>query len=172
MSGNQSSIAIREATLNDADAICRVHIASVRVLCALDYTPAQIEAWVGRNVPENYRKAMQYKGETMFVAEIQGAIAGFSSLHRREVCAIYVHPACTRRGVGTRLLNAVEQAAIARGIHTLRLDASVTAIPFYTAQGYAVVERSRHTFWDGTAVPCAKMKKQLSSDGAASARFL
>src|SRR5687767_13662100 len=59
---------IRRATLDDAEALCDLHIRSIRVLCAADYTPQQIEAWAGRKKPELYRQAMTDGGETMFVA--------------------------------------------------------------------------------------------------------
>ncbi|MBF2004206.1 MAG: hypothetical protein IGS49_01680 [Chlorogloeopsis fritschii C42_A2020_084] len=52
-------IKIRPATLEDAAAICHVHLTSVRVLCARDYTPKEIEAWIGDRSLENYRYTMQ-----------------------------------------------------------------------------------------------------------------
>lgn len=52
----QKEIYIRQAKLEDAKGICQVHIASVRQLCARDYTLEQIEAWVGKLNPENHRK--------------------------------------------------------------------------------------------------------------------
>ena len=45
---------VRFATPADAEAICRVHVASIRESCAGDYTPQQIEAWAGPKRPEDY----------------------------------------------------------------------------------------------------------------------
>ena len=42
----------------DAEAVCDVHIASIRILCAKDYTYDKIEAWVSNCTPENYRSAI------------------------------------------------------------------------------------------------------------------
>src|SRR5687768_12579402 len=53
---------IRRATPDDADAITPVHVASIRTLCAKDYTPEQIEAWAGWKSPEKYRAAMAAGG--------------------------------------------------------------------------------------------------------------
>ena len=39
---------IRRATVDDAEAICDLHVRSIRGLCAADYTPPQIEAWASR----------------------------------------------------------------------------------------------------------------------------
>jgi hypothetical protein len=46
-------IKIRPATLEDAVAIYHVHLTSVRVLCARDYKPKEIEAWIGDRSLEN-----------------------------------------------------------------------------------------------------------------------
>ena len=49
-------IEVRLATPADAEEIHRVHLASVRTLCARDYTPEQIQAWAGFRHPDNYRR--------------------------------------------------------------------------------------------------------------------
>src|SRR4051812_13209793 len=103
---------IRLATPDDADALCDLHIRSIRVLCAADYTPEQIEAWCRPKAPEKYRLAMTEGGETMFVAVDEvGSLAGFSSFKGDELYAIYVAPDSVRRGIGRRLLETVESAA-------------------------------------------------------------
>jgi len=158
----QKNIKVRKARLEDAEAICHVHCGSVRTLCTNDYTPEQIEAWVGRSEPENFRKALVERGETVFVAEIEGVIAGFSSLFKDEIYAVYIHPEYTRQGVGTRLLNAVEKEAIFQQIKKLKLVSSITAKPFYQANGYQVVEHSFHTLPSGIQIPCVYMEKSLN----------
>ncbi|MBE9193680.1 GNAT family N-acetyltransferase [Gloeocapsopsis crepidinum LEGE 06123] len=158
----QKNITVRKAKLEDAEAICNVHRVSVRTLCTKDYTPKQIEAWVGKSEPDNFRKALVERGETIFVAEIEELIAGFSSLFKDEIYAVYVHPEYTRRGVGTRLLNAVEKEAIFQPIKKLKLVSSTTAQPFYQANGYQVVEHSFHTLPSGIQIPCVYMEKSLN----------
>ncbi|AFZ31129.1 GCN5-related N-acetyltransferase [Gloeocapsa sp. PCC 7428] len=159
---SQQNIKVRKAKLEDAEAICHVHRVSVRTLCIKDYTPEQIEAWVGSSEPENFRKAMVERGETIFVAEIEELIAGFSSLFKDEIYAVYVHPEYTRRGVGTRLLKAVEKEAIFQQNKKLKLVSSTTAEPFYQANGYQVVEHSFHTLRSGIQIPCVYMEKALN----------
>jgi hypothetical protein len=78
----QKYIKVRKAKLEDTEAISHVHRVSVRTLFTKNYTPEQIEAWVGSSHPDNFRKALIERGETVFVAEIEGAIAGFSSLFK------------------------------------------------------------------------------------------
>lgn len=158
-------ISVRKAQLQDVEQICRVHIASVRGLCANDYTPRQIEAWVGKLTPKRHLEAMEETGEIMFVAEKEKAIIGFSSVFENELCAVYVHPNYARQGVGTMLLNAVETEAISQKIEKLEFSASINAKPFYQRHGYKVIDRSFHTLRSGVRIPCFLMEKCLISSG-------
>ncbi|PPS44345.1 GNAT family N-acetyltransferase [Chroococcidiopsis sp. TS-821] len=124
----QKNIKVRKARLEGAEAICHVHCGSVRTLCTKNYTSEQTEAWISRSEPENFRKALLERGEIVFVAEIEGAIAGFSSLFKNEIYAVYVHPEYTRRG-----LNAVEKEAIFQHIK-IKLVSSTTANFFLSSK--------------------------------------
>lgn len=156
---------MRTAKPEDAEAICHIHVTSVRELCASDYTLEQIEAWVGNLDPEKRCRSMAQntESEILFVAENnQGVIVGFSSLGQHgEVNAVYVHPQYTRQGVGRVLLDAVESEAIARHVEKLKLSASTNAQPFYQSCGYQIIEHSFHTLRSGVQIPCVKMEKFL-----------
>jgi len=154
-------ISTRRAKLGDAEQICQVHIASVRELCKSDYTPEQIEAWVGTLKPERHRQAIENQNKIIFVAEIDGTIAGFSELFESEVNAVYVHPSYVRKGVGKLLLNVIEKEAIAHHINPLQLSSSTNAKPFYQACGYQVIEYSFHILRSGLKIPCVRMKKLI-----------
>lgn len=154
-------ITVRKAREEDADSICHVHRVSVQTLCVKNYTPEQIEAWIGNSEPENFRKAMVERGEIV-VAEIEDAIAGFASLFKNEIYAVYVHPEYTRQGVGTQLLNAVEKVAIFQHIKKLKLVSSTTAKCFYQVNSYQVVEHLVHTLHSCIKIPCIYMEKALN----------
>lgn len=164
-------ISIRRAKPEDSEAICRIHIASVRELCADYYTLEQIEAWIGKSASENVRKAILERGEIIFVAEIKKTIVGFASLFEQEVRAVYVHPSYARQGIGTLLLNAVEREAVAKQVEKLEVVASTNAKSFYLAQGYKVIEQLFHTLVSGVQIPCIYMEKYLSQTGDANNNF-
>ena len=155
-----SSVLIRRATPEDADAITPVHVASIRTLCAKDYTPEQIDAWAGWKSPEQYRAAMA-AGELFFVAEADGRVGGFSVLLDDEVKAVYVHPDSVGRGVGRALLAAVESEARSRGVTHLRLTSTLTAVRFYETCGYAKGDPREHPVTGGVMLPCVHFTKQL-----------
>jgi ribosomal protein S18 acetylase RimI-like enzyme len=69
-----------------------------------------------------------------------GLVAKQNGRHRAEVQKLMVHSQYRRRGVGQALLDALENAAAARGVTLLVLDTVVgsDAEPFYRQAGYAL----------------------------------
>lgn len=159
----EKEIVIRQATGRDALRIRNVHLASIKGLCAREYTPPQIEAWAAPRSPEAYRKGMA-NGEIMFVAVSGLRIVGFSCFLGSEINAVYVHPRYVRRGIGSSLLCAIETEARAQRLVTLSLHASLTALPFYLSHGYQNLCQSEHTVRNGIKIPCIVMSKKLETD--------
>ncbi|MCB9749431.1 MAG: GNAT family N-acetyltransferase [Myxococcales bacterium] len=154
-------IVIRRASADDAPGIAAVHVASIRGLASVSYTPAQIDAWTQGKTPDRYRQALA-GGEVMFAAARGREIVGFSAWQGDEVRAVYVAPAWARRGVGRQLLAAVERDALARGVRALRLSASLNAAPFYAARGYVERRRCSHALRSGDVLECVEMHKRLA----------
>lgn len=151
---------IRRASPADADAITPVHVASIRTLCAKDYTQEQIDAWAGWKSPEKYRAAMA-AGEVFFVAEIDGVVVGFSVLFGDEVKAVYVHPDYVGRGIGRRLLEALEAEARSRGVAELKLTSTLTSVRFYESCGYVKGDLHQHPVTGGVTLPCVHFTRRL-----------
>ena len=74
------------------------------------------------------------------VALYQGQIAGFANLVAGEAYfdRLYVHHAFQRKGIGSLLAEELEQQARRQGLSGLRVDASRTALGFFTHRGYMV----------------------------------
>lgn len=159
--GAPEPVRIRAAVPDDAAAICQIHKASVCTLCAPAYSPEEIEAWVGRTSPDDYRRILAAGSETLFVAERGRDVVGFSGLHGDEVSAVFVDPE-RGRGAGPPLLAAVEETARAKGIRRLHLASTLTAFPFYLAHGYQ--EQGRGSMIrSGLALLVVEMTKILLS---------
>jgi putative acetyltransferase len=158
---------IRQATLCDAEAICAVHVASIRGLCAADYTAQQIDGWAGAKHPERYRRAMA-EGERMFVAEVPSGeagnvVVGLAGVHGNEVRAVYVHPDHVGRGVGGALLGALEEQARSDGFETLVLHSTLNARAFYLKHAYRDEGETVFELRPGLHLPCVKMTKALAT---------
>ncbi len=78
-----------------------------------------------------------------------------------RVRAMFVHGEWTRRGLGTRILEACEEAARRDGFGTLALMATLPGIPLYERFGFRVLARRPITLPDGVELPCAEMEKRL-----------
>lgn len=154
------AIIIRRATTNDAAAIASVHMASIRGLAATHYSAAQIASWSAGKHPHVYERA-RADGEVMFVALVDSTLVGFGGRFGDEIRAVYVAPNHTRRGIGRRLLLALETDGRAHGETALRLDASLNAVAFYAAQGYREHEHAVHPLRAGGELQCVRMVKTL-----------
>ena len=152
---------VRRATLDDADAICDVHVRSIRELCAKDYTPQQIESWTRYKSPENYRRGMTERGEVLFVAEVAGKTVGFSSLENDEITSVYIAPEGVGKGAGRALVDAAESLARDQGVGTVKLRSTLTSIEFYLHMGYTRDEDTIFKLRDGVGLECVWMHKDL-----------
>jgi GNAT superfamily N-acetyltransferase len=84
--------------------------------------------------------------ETVFVAEVEGAPAGYVALERAEAAVridqLFVSPEHEAQGVGTRLLEHAEGYAITQGARTLQVvveRGNQRAEAFYRGRGFVPV---------------------------------
>jgi putative acetyltransferase len=155
----QPLVGIRRAEPADAEAIWATHRAAVLGLTAPEYTPDQIAAWLDVT-PDDFRAAMQERGEVFFVAEASGEVVGFAAVRGDEARSVYVRPDAVRRGIGTRLLDAVEREVRASGGAFVGCEASLNAVPFYLANGYVELGAHARTV-RGLELPSVRMSKDL-----------
>jgi GNAT superfamily N-acetyltransferase len=78
-----------------------------------------------------------------------------------RVRAMFVRADWTRRGLGTRILEACQAAAKAEGFRTLALVATLPGLPLYEHFGFVVTERVEVRMPDGTAIACAAMERPV-----------
>ena len=155
-------VTIRRAREKDAEAVGRVHRNAIRGLARGHYTDEQIEAWSGPRPQAHFGDVI--RGKEFYVAEEGGEVVGFGSLNvgAGEVDAVYVAPAAAGRGVGMKLLRAVEGRAREAGLKRLRVEASLNAVGFYERAGYELQGTGAHRLWNGIELPCAHMSKELA----------
>ena len=80
-----------------------------------------------------------------------------------KIRAFFVHPDWTRRGIGSRILEVCEQAAIAAGFSSLEMGATLTGVPLYRAHGYAELQKVDVPLPEGVSLPIVVMRKSLTS---------
>jgi GNAT superfamily N-acetyltransferase len=178
---------LRLARFEDIPALDILIPLSVRAL-QTDYTEAQREAAIG-SVFGVDRQLIE--DQTYFVAETAEheiiACGGWSkretkcgSSHgRREpdslidprtdparIRAFFVHPTWARRGIGTAILKASEQALQAAGFARAEISATLTGEPLYVSAGYKVTERFALPLANGRPLPCVRLSKKFPAPNA------
>ncbi len=78
-----------------------------------------------------------------------------------KIRAFFVHPAWARRGVGSRILEVCEAAAVAEGFRRLEMGATLTGVPLYLARGYVEEEHREVPLRPGLSLPIVRMVKQF-----------
>jgi N-acetylglutamate synthase-like GNAT family acetyltransferase len=134
-----TEIEIRRATAGDAEAVYEIVLRALRETNARDYPASVIDRLVLR-LPEGV--ASKLEEWHAYVAVVDGRIVGTGSLNGKTVRAVFVHPDYQARGIGTKLMDAVENAANVQSINTLSVQSSITAQPLYAKRGFRVVRQA------------------------------
>ncbi len=174
---------LRLATMRDAPVIDALMKASIRELFPAFYTAAQTassEVHIGHVDP-----MLIDDGTYLVLTGEDGGIVACGGWSRRDklfsgeasqegrarlldpateparVRAMFVRADWTRRGLGTRILEACEAAARAEGFRRLALMATLPGLQLYQRYGFAVTEEVTLTLPDGVRLPCAAMEMPL-----------
>lgn len=121
---------------------------------------AQLDAWAPA-VIDRGRWAQRLSASYALVAEEAGRVAGFASL-LEDGCVdmFYVSADHQSRGVGARLLSALEAEAKRNGLTRLYSDVSLTARRFFLRSNF-VIQREYDKTLDSLVFRNAIMTKEL-----------
>jgi putative acetyltransferase len=149
---------IRRYEAADLDAVIGVFLQSIREIASHDYHAGQIDAWAQADRAVWSRRRLD---RPTWVAVIDATVAGFTDLESNgHIDMLFVHPEYQRKGVAAALLGEVERAARHQRLATLDTDASITARPFFEAQGFQVV-RQQSAALRGQRLNNFRMEKRL-----------
>jgi GNAT superfamily N-acetyltransferase len=174
------NLKIRPAVAADIPALTEVIGASVRVVQARDYTESQRESALA----SVYGVDTQLIADgTYFAAEVEGIIVACGGWSKRKtlfgadhcagredslldpakeaakIRAFFVHPAWVRKGIGTKVLEACESAAIAAGFRRFEMGATLTGVALYQVRGYRAVENIEVPLANGESLAIVRMEK-------------
>lgn len=178
-------IVLRLAEVSDVPTLSKLIDSSVRGLQQDDYTPAQIDSAL-RTV---YGVDSQLISDgTYYVAEAlqeppvivgcggwskRKTLYGGDQFHGREdgyldpatdaakIRAFFIHPEWVRLGIGSRILEACENAAIAGGFRRLEMGSTLTGVALYSAKGYIGAGEMEVPLENGLTLPILRMTKTV-----------
>ncbi len=76
-----------------------------------------------------------------------------------KIRAFFIHPDWARRGIGSKILEACENAALAAGFHRFEMGATLTGVPLYEARGYNATDSVDISLGNGEILKVVKMEK-------------
>ena len=177
------SFRLRVATAEDVTGIRALINASVRGLQAGDYSAAQIEGALATVFTID---SQLIEDGTYFVALAEdGELAGCGGWSKRKtlyggdhqvekiapelldpavdaakIRAIFVHPKFARRGLGSLILAAAEEAAVAAGFARFEMGSTLTGVALYSLKGYREVDRVAVPVGGGEEIEVVRMVKE------------
>ena len=132
---------IRRFASGDAQAVSDVIITTLRISNTRDYPPDMMEELILHMQPEDILKRASWTH--FYVAEDAGGIIGcgaigpyWDSADASCLFSIFVHPGHQGRGVGRRIIEALERDPFFLRAWRTEVPASVTGVPFYMKMGY------------------------------------
>ena len=176
---------IRIATPADRETIQQLIAISARDLSREYYSEEQVSAALKSVYGVD---SMLIEDATYFVAEADDIIIGCGGWSKRKtlyggdqwtdreaaildpehdaakIRAFFVHPAWTRRGIGSMILEASERAAVAAGFTHFEMGATLTGVPLYRAHGYIPMENLQVLLGNGEVLPIVRMEKRVPFD--------
>lgn len=132
---------IRLASPDEANALWRIRNLAIRYGCKDVYGASTIGAWTPDAMPAGFPRTIA--DNPFYVIDASGGripvATGFLDLKQQSVEAIFTLPDFMGRGLAGRILQAIKDEALKRGIRRLTLDSTPNACTFYQRHGFRVV---------------------------------
>ncbi|WGV23175.1 GNAT family N-acetyltransferase [Halotia branconii] len=129
--------------ISDTTAIMKLFYDTIHEINIRDYTKEQVDAWAPANMnTEAWINSL--KSKFTYVAEEGEHIVGFGELEANgHIDRFYCHKNFQGKGVGTKILEAIELKARCLGIKKLFTEASITAKPFFLSKKFIVIKEQK-----------------------------
>lgn len=137
-----NGIKIRKYVSGDIDKIYKLFYDTVHTVNALDYTPAELDAWAD-GAPDKAKWDKEFTEREALVAEYGGKLAGFADMDSSGYLdRMYVAADSVGKGIGRALLETLEAR---HPLPVYTTYASITATPFFLKAGYVIIRENTVT---------------------------
>jgi len=127
---------IRTYRPSDIEQISLLYFNTIRCVNARDYTEQQLRAWAP-GVPDNSFWSNRFADRAVFVAELYDKVIGFVEFEKTgHIDCFYVHHEFIHQGVGSQLMQKIENESRQHNIRRLSAEVSLTARGFFQSKGF------------------------------------
>jgi putative acetyltransferase len=162
-SNHPAGIIVRRGERSDIAALTRVFYRAVREGAGPEYSTEQRAAWAPAP-PEVEAWDKRLTPQTVFVAELEGAVIGFMSVRPDGYIDLaFVDPEHIGHGVAQILYGRLESHAREQGMERLFSDASARARTLFERQGWTV-EAAQKPVVRGVEMHNYRMSKSLAAE--------
>ncbi|RXJ54141.1 GNAT family N-acetyltransferase [Candidatus Marinarcus aquaticus] len=115
---------------------------TIHKTCNKDYAKEQLKAWANLHIDyEVWEKRLNTTKP--YLAIFDEKLVGFAEFYEDNIDCFYVHHEYQGCGVGKMLINNIFKEAKQNEQTLLRVDASITAKPFFEKFGFVEVKKNR-----------------------------
>jgi N-acetylglutamate synthase-like GNAT family acetyltransferase len=129
-----ADVVLREFTQQDLPAVKRLIDRTIDISYAVAY-PAEALAFF-KDYHSTDHILSSAASDCIVVVELGGKIVGTGTLTGTTIGRVFVDPLHQGKGWGKLIMHSLEEKALAAGVRTVDLSASLVAKPFYDALGY------------------------------------
>ncbi len=131
---------IRKFTKLDSVPLAKLFYGTIHTVNRSDYAPNQLKAWAPEERDmSDWEKSFENKW--VFVACDEFVIAGFGELEPDgHIDRFYISKDFIALGVGRKIYDELEDAALNLGLDKLFVEASITARPFFEKMGFVLLK--------------------------------
>lgn len=134
------SLIIRKFHENDAENASLLIRKTLKEINSIDYPSEFIDYLCELYSPERLKNLS--KKRLFMVAEEDKKIFGTITLENTYLGVLFIHPEKLNKGIGTLLMNEIEQIARDNNIKKIKLNSSITAKTFYLKLGYKLIQKN------------------------------
>ena len=152
---------LRIALPGELEALWTLRTRCVRELCSSHYPASVVVPWSASPPPPGFLRLLAAGACLLAVDAVTGELLGYGAVDvdNAEIDALFVAPESSGRGVGLRLLRALEQRVPAGT--ELKLSAALNAEGFYRRAGYRSVRREIYPHPSGIELDSVLMNRRV-----------
>lgn len=148
----------RKAKFSDAKKLSKLRRGTFGMVKGEEYSKELVSLLKKRNSSKEIKRKM--KDYEMFCLLEKNKIIGTISLDNHEIKGVYVRRNYTRKGIGTKLINFIEDYALKKSRKKVHLNSAEKARGFYKKLGYKLIKRIEKP-WQGVKTINFLMEKKL-----------